>query len=54
VTQAYTGSNAWGIPLHPKPAKKPMVGKDQPIAYALDGYPIYGYQDVSLSPSSIN
>ncbi len=21
------------------------VGKDQPIAYALDGYPIYGYQD---------
>lgn len=21
------------------------IGKDQPIAYALDGYPIYGYQD---------
>lgn len=22
-----------------------IVGKDKPIAYALDGYPIYGYQD---------
>jgi phosphatidylethanolamine-binding protein (PEBP) family uncharacterized protein len=107
VPQAYTGTNAWRIPLHPIPAKEPattknrflrgaialavngipifnplnnrgddaylfgeldeygghcgraddyhyhiapihlqeFVGKDQPIAYALDGYPIYGYQD---------
>lgn len=104
----YTGDNAWRIPRHPVPAKKPMsakehffrgaialalngvpifnpikndgktdtflageldkfgghcgraddyhyhlppvhleetVGKGQPIAYALDGYPILGYQD---------
>ena len=110
LPQAYTGRNAWRIPLHPKPAKKPMsakdnffrgaialavngipifnpikndgrtdtllageldqwgghcgraddyhyhiapihlepmVGKGQPIAYALDGYPIYSYQDDS-------
>ena len=108
LPQSYTGRNAWRIPLHPKPARKPMsaksnffrgaialavngipifnpikndgktdtliageldqwgghcgraddyhyhiapnhlepiVGKGQPIAYALDGYPIYGYQD---------
>jgi hypothetical protein len=108
LPQAYTGRNAWRIPLHPKPAQKPMsakdnffrgaialavngvpifnpikndgktdtllageldqwgghcgraddyhyhiapihlepiVGKGKPIAYALDGYPIYGYQD---------
>ena len=25
------------------------VGKDQPIAYALDGYPIFGYQDEKAS-----
>ncbi|MGB7347935.1 MAG: YHYH protein [Pirellulaceae bacterium] len=25
------------------------VGKDQPIAYALDGYPIFGYQDEQAS-----
>jgi hypothetical protein len=31
-----------------------MVGKGQPIAYALDDYSIHGYQDVSLSPPSIN
>ena len=108
LPQAYTGRNAWRIPLHPKPAQKPMsaknnffrgaialavngipifnpikndgktdtllageldqwgghcgraddyhyhiapihlepiVGKGKPIGYALDGYPIYGYQD---------
>ncbi|MFM8573782.1 MAG: YHYH protein, partial [Pirellula sp.] len=108
LPQSYTGRNAWRIPLHPKPASKPMsakenffrgaialavngipifnpikndgrtdtliageldqwgghcgraddyhyhiapihleplVGKGQPIAYALDGYPILGYQD---------
>lgn len=108
MPQSYTGRNAWRIPLHPKPAAKPMsaktnffrgaialavngipifnpikndgktdtlvageldqygghcgraddyhyhiapvhlepiVGRGNPIAYALDGYPIYGYQD---------
>lgn len=107
IPQAYSGDNAWQIPLHPVPAKTPAttkdrflrgaialavngipifnplnnrgddaylfgeldeygghcgraddyhyhiapvhlqetVGKDQPIAYALDGYPIYGYQE---------
>ena len=108
LPQPYTGDNAWRIPLHPVPAKKPMsaktnffrgaialavngvpifnpikndgrtdtllageldqwgghcgraddyhyhiapvhletkVGKGNPVGYALDGYPIYGYQD---------
>ncbi len=108
LPQPYTGSNAWRIPLHPKPARNPMsaksnffrgaialavngvpifnpikndgrtdtllageldefgghcgraddyhyhiapvhlekvVGKGKPIAYALDGYPIFGYQE---------
>ncbi len=108
LAQAYYGDNAWRIPLHPKPAKKPLsakshffrgaialavngvpifnpikndgktdtlvageldqwgghcgraddyhyhiapihlekiVGQGKPIAYALDGYPILGYQD---------
>jgi phosphatidylethanolamine-binding protein (PEBP) family uncharacterized protein len=107
LPQPYRGDNAWRIPLHPVPAKKPMsangkflrgaialavngipifnplnnrgddsylvgeldeygghcgraddyhyhiapihleqvVGKGNPIGYALDGYPIYGYQD---------
>lgn len=108
MPQSYTGRNAWRIPLHPKPAAKPMsaktnffrgaialavngipifnpikndgktdtliageldqygghcgraddyhyhiapvhlepvVGRGNPIAYALDGYPIFGYQD---------
>ncbi|TWT65218.1 hypothetical protein CA85_31300 [Allorhodopirellula solitaria] len=111
IPQKYFGNNAWRIPLHPVPAKKPMstkdnflrgaialavngvpifnplnnrgddallfgeldqygghcgraddyhyhiapvhlektVGKDQPIAYALDGYPIFGYQDEQAS-----
>lgn len=29
------------VPVH----LEKVVGKDQPVAYALDGYPIYGYQD---------
>jgi phosphatidylethanolamine-binding protein (PEBP) family uncharacterized protein len=107
LPQPYRGDNAWRIPLHPVPAKKPMsangkflrgaialavngvpifnplnnrgddafmvgeldqygghcgraddyhyhiapihlekiVGKGEPIGYALDGYPLYGYQD---------
>ena len=107
LPQPYAGENAWQIPLHPVPAKKPLsannrflrgaiaiaangvpifnplnnrgddafligeldefgghcgraddyhyhiapvhlektVGKGLPIAYALDGYPIYGYEE---------
>ncbi len=107
IPQKYFGDNAWRIPLHPVPAKRPMstknnflrgaialavngvpifnplnnrgddsllfgeldeygghcgraddyhyhiapvhlektTGKGEPVAYALDGYPIYGYQD---------
>lgn len=108
MPQKYFGDNAWRIPLHPVPAKKPMsakenffrgaialavngvpifnpikndgrtdtlvageldeygghcgraddyhyhiapvhlektIGPGKPLAYALDGYPIYGYQD---------
>jgi phosphatidylethanolamine-binding protein (PEBP) family uncharacterized protein len=108
IPQKYFGDNAWRIPLHPVPAKTPMLAKEhffrgaialavngvpifnpikndgrtdtlvageldewgghcgrgddyhyhiapvhlekttgpgKPIAYALDGYPIYGYQD---------
>jgi hypothetical protein len=29
------------VPVH----LEKVVGKDRPVAYALDGYPIYGYQD---------
>ena len=29
------------VPVH----LEKRVGKDRPVAYALDGYPIYGYQD---------
>ncbi len=29
------------VPVH----LEKIVGKNQPVAYALDGYPIYGYQD---------
>lgn len=113
LPQSYKGNNAWRIPLHPVPAKKPMsaktgffrgaialavngvpifnpikndgrtdtlkageldkwgghcgraddyhyhitpvhlekiVGKNQPIAVALDGYPIYGYNDPNDKP----
>ncbi|MFM7974128.1 MAG: phospholipid-binding protein, partial [Pirellula sp.] len=28
LPQAYTGRNAWRIPLHPKPAQKPMSAKN--------------------------
>ncbi len=112
LPQKYFGDNAWQIPLHPVPAKKPQtakgnflrgaialaangipifnplnnrgddaylfgelddfgghcgraddyhyhiapvhlektVGKGLPIAYALDGYPIYGYEEPDGSP----
>ncbi|QDV24656.1 YHYH protein [Aureliella helgolandensis] len=111
IPQKYFGENAWRIPLHPVPAKRPMstkgnflrgaialavngvpifnplnnrgddallfgeldeygghcgraddyhyhiapvhlettTGKGQPIAYALDGYPIFGYQDAQAT-----
>lgn len=114
LPQAYVGSNAWRIPLHPVPAKEPalikgrflrgaialavngipifnpqnnrgevsqeigeldqwgghcgraddyhyhaaplhlqaIVGKGLPIAYALDGYPIYGLTEPDGSPVS--
>ena len=112
LPQKYFGDNAWQIPLHPVPAKKPQsangnflrgaiaiaangipifnplnnrgddaylageldefgghcgraddyhyhlapvhlektIGKGLPIAYALDGYPIYGYEEPDGSP----
>ena len=112
LPQKYLGENAWQIPLHPVPAKKPQsakgnflrgaialaangvpifnplnnrgedayligeldefgghcgraddyhyhiapvhlektIGKGLPIAYALDGYPIYGYEEPDGSP----
>ena len=112
LPQAYLGENAWRIPLHPVPAKKPAVieghflrgaialavngipifnpqnnrgeisyeigeldqwgghcgraddyhyhiaplhlqtaaGKGMPIAYALDGYPIYGLTELDGTP----
>ena len=108
LPQSYSGNNAWRIPRHPRPARRPMsaktnffrgaialavngvpifnpikndgrtdtllageldiygghcgraddyhdhiapvhlekiVGQGQPVAYALDGYPIYGYSE---------
>ena len=112
IPQAYSGDNAWRIPLHPVPAKKPLstknrflrgaialaangvpifnplnnrgedaflfgeldefgghcgraddyhyhiapvhlekvIGRGLPIAYALDGYPIYGYEEPDGAP----
>jgi phosphatidylethanolamine-binding protein (PEBP) family uncharacterized protein len=112
LPQKYFGDNAWQIPLHPVPAKKPQsangnflrgaiaiaangvpifnplnnrgddaylageldefgghcgraddyhyhlapvhlqktIGQGLPIAYALDGYPIYGYEEPDGSP----
>lgn len=113
LPQAYTGNNAWRIPLRPRPAANPLsakthffrgaialaangvpifnpikndgrtdtflageldewgghcgrgddyhyhiapvhlqeiVGEGQPIAFALDGYPLYGYADPSDRP----
>lgn len=112
IPQKYFGENAWQIPLHPVPSKKPQstkgaflrgaiaiaangvpifnplnnrgedayaigeldefgghcgraddyhyhiapvhlqatIGKGLPIAYALDGYPIYGYEEPDGSP----
>nr|WP_037252182.1 YHYH protein [Rhodopirellula europaea] len=43
LPQKYTGNNAWSIPLHPVPAKKPMLTKDNFFrgALAANGIPIF-------------
>tara|TARA_R110002049_G_scaffold4601_5_gene32632 strand:+ start:882336 stop:883958 length:1623 start_codon:yes stop_codon:yes gene_type:complete len=45
LPQSYTGNNAWRIPLHPVPAKKPMSTKEHffrgAIALAVNGVPIF-------------
>lgn len=45
LPQAYTGENAWRIPLHPKLAEKPISGKKAlyrgAIALAVNGVPIF-------------
>lgn len=45
LPQAYTGSNAWRIPLNPVPAKTPMSTKEHffrgAIAIAVNGVPIF-------------
>lgn len=45
LPQAYTGENAWRIPLNPKPARTPMSTKEHffrgAIALAANGVPIF-------------
>lgn len=45
IPQAYTGNNAWKIPLHPVPAPNPMSTKEHffrgAIALAVNGVPIF-------------
>lgn len=45
LPQPYTGNNAWRIPLHPVPAKKPLSAKTNffrgAIALAANGVPIF-------------
>jgi hypothetical protein len=45
LPQAYIGSNAWRIPLHPKPAAQPLSAKTHffrgAIALAANGVPIF-------------
>lgn len=45
LAQAYSGDNAWRIPLHPVPAKHPQSTKDNflrgAIALAANGVPIF-------------
>ncbi len=45
IYQAYTGRNAWQIPLHPKMADKPVSAKKElfrgAIALAVNGVPIF-------------
>lgn len=45
LPQAYNGANAWRIPLHPVPARRPMSAKENffrgAIALAVNGVPIF-------------
>ena len=45
LPQPFTGANAWRIPLHPVPARKPMSAKENffigAIAIAVNGVPIF-------------
>lgn len=45
LPQPYTGNNAWRIPLHPVPARRPMSAKENffrgAIALAVNGVPIF-------------
>ncbi|MFO0909462.1 MAG: YHYH protein [Isosphaeraceae bacterium] len=45
LPQPYTGANAWRIPLHPVPARRPMSAKENffrgAIALAVNGVPIF-------------
>ena len=45
LPQEYTGSNAWQVPLFPKPAAVPLSGKEHffrgAMAIAADGIPIF-------------
>jgi hypothetical protein len=45
LPQAYTGKNAWQIPLHPAPAKQPVSARKRflrgAIALAVNGVPIF-------------
>ena len=45
IPQKYLGDNAWQIPLHPVPAKNPMLTKNDflrgAIALAVNGVPIF-------------
>ena len=54
LPQNYVGDNAWQIPLHPVPAANPATTKGRflrgAVAYALDGYPIYGTTEPDGSP----
>jgi hypothetical protein len=54
LPQKYVGDNAWQIPLHPVPAANPATTKGRflrgAIAYAPDGYPIYGTTEPDGSP----
>jgi hypothetical protein len=49
LPQAYTGLNAWRIPLHPRPARQPRSIENQflrgAVAVAVNGIPIFNPQN---------
>lgn len=49
LPQAYTGANAWRIPLHPRPAQQPRTIQNQflrgAVALAVNGIPIFNPQN---------